>query len=103
HAAPVSTIGPGDTCTCGLAAIDRRTGPFADLEFRSGDLIVFGREERRGFPRGPEGVPGHRSHRARPPARPPQHHGARDRIVMSTTTSSIRARVDALDWPAALT
>jgi alkylated DNA repair protein (DNA oxidative demethylase) len=32
----------GDTSTFRLAAIDRRTGPFTDVEVRSGDLLVFG-------------------------------------------------------------
>ncbi len=41
-AAPVVTISLGDTCTFRLAAVDRRTGPFTDLEVRSGDLVVFG-------------------------------------------------------------
>jgi alkylated DNA repair protein (DNA oxidative demethylase) len=51
--APVVTISLGDTCTFRLAGIDRRTGPFVDLELRSGDLLVFGRENRRIF----HGVP----------------------------------------------
>jgi alkylated DNA repair protein (DNA oxidative demethylase) len=41
-AAPVVTISLGDTCTFRLAGVDRRTGPFTDLEVRSGDLVVFG-------------------------------------------------------------
>jgi alkylated DNA repair protein (DNA oxidative demethylase) len=45
--APVVTISLGDTCTFRLAGVDRRTGPFVDVEMRSGDLIVFGRENRR--------------------------------------------------------
>jgi DNA oxidative demethylase len=56
--APVVTISLGDTCTFRLAGIDRRTGPFTDLEFRSGDLIVFGREERRVFHGVPKVLPG---------------------------------------------
>ena len=51
--APVVTISLGDTCTFRLAGIDRRTGPFVDIEMRSGDLLVFGRENRRIF----HGVP----------------------------------------------
>jgi len=51
--APVVTISLGDTCTFRLAGVDRRTGPFVDLELRSGDLLVFGRENRRIF----HGVP----------------------------------------------
>jgi alkylated DNA repair protein (DNA oxidative demethylase) len=51
--APVVTISLGDTCTFRLAGVDRRTGPFVDLEMRSGDLLVFGRENRRIF----HGVP----------------------------------------------
>jgi alkylated DNA repair protein (DNA oxidative demethylase) len=52
-AAPVVTISLGDTCTFRLAGVDRRTGPFTDIELRSGDLLVFGRESRRIF----HGVP----------------------------------------------
>jgi alkylated DNA repair protein (DNA oxidative demethylase) len=51
--APVVTISLGDTCTFRLAGVDRRVGPFLDLELRSGDLLVFGREQRRVF----HGVP----------------------------------------------
>ena len=50
---PVVTISLGDTCTFRLAGVDRRTGPFTDVELRSGDLLVFGREQRRVF----HGVP----------------------------------------------
>ena len=52
-AAPVVTISLGDTCTFRMAGIDRRTGPFTDVELRSGDLLVFGFENRRIF----HGVP----------------------------------------------
>lgn len=51
--APVVTVSLGDTCTFRFAAVDRRVGPFLDLELRSGDLLVFGREQRRVF----HGVP----------------------------------------------
>lgn len=51
--APVVTISVGDTCTFRFAGTDRRTGPFTDLEVRSGDLVVFGRANRRIF----HGVP----------------------------------------------
>lgn len=51
--APVVTISLGDTCIFRLAAVDRRTGPFTDVELRSGDLLVFGGENRRIF----HGVP----------------------------------------------
>lgn len=47
------TISLGDTCTFRLAGTDRRTGPFTDVELRSGDLLVFGRANRRIF----HGVP----------------------------------------------
>jgi alkylated DNA repair protein (DNA oxidative demethylase) len=52
--APVVTISLGDTCVFRLAGIDRRTGPFTDVELRSGDLLVFGGPSRRiyhGVPR----------------------------------------------------
>jgi DNA oxidative demethylase len=45
--APVVTISLGDTCLFRLAGVDRRTGPFTDLELRSGDLFVFGGPSRR--------------------------------------------------------
>jgi alkylated DNA repair protein (DNA oxidative demethylase) len=51
--APVVTISLGDTCTFRFAGVDRRVGPFLDVELRSGDLLVFGREQRRVF----HGVP----------------------------------------------
>jgi len=51
--APVVTISLGDTCTFRMAGVGRRTGPFTDVELRSGDLLVFGRENRRIF----HGVP----------------------------------------------
>jgi alkylated DNA repair protein (DNA oxidative demethylase) len=50
---PVVTISLGDACTFRMAGVDRRTGPFTDVELRSGDLLVFGRESRRIF----HGVP----------------------------------------------
>ena len=51
--APVVTISLGDTCTFRLAGVDRRTGPFTDVELRSGDLLVLGRSYRRVY----HGVP----------------------------------------------
>ncbi len=51
--APVVTISIGDTCRFRLAGVDRRTAPFVDVELRSGDLLVFGRSNRRIF----HGVP----------------------------------------------
>jgi alkylated DNA repair protein (DNA oxidative demethylase) len=51
--APVVTITLGDTAVFRLAGIDRRTGPFVDIELRSGDLLVFGGQNRRIF----HGVP----------------------------------------------
>jgi DNA oxidative demethylase len=51
--APVVTISLGDTCTFRMAGVDRRTGPFTDVELRSGDLLVFGGRNRRIF----HGVP----------------------------------------------
>lgn len=47
--APVVTISLGDSCTFRMAGVDRRTGPFIDVELRSGDLLVFGGENRRIF------------------------------------------------------
>ena len=57
-AAPVVTISLGDTCTFRLAGVDRRTGPFVDVELRSGDLLVFGGPHRRIFPGVPKVRPG---------------------------------------------
>jgi alkylated DNA repair protein (DNA oxidative demethylase) len=56
--APVVTVSLGDTCTFRFAGIDRRVGPFLDLELRSGDLLVFGREQRRVFHGVPKVSPG---------------------------------------------
>jgi alkylated DNA repair protein (DNA oxidative demethylase) len=46
-AAPVVTISLGDTCVFRFAGVDRRTGPFTDVVLGSGDLLVFGRANRR--------------------------------------------------------
>lgn len=51
--APVVTISLGDACVFRLAGVGRRTGPFTDLVLESGDLLVFGGEERRVY----HGVP----------------------------------------------
>lgn len=51
--APVVTISLGDTCIFRFAGLDRRTGPFVDVELASGDLLVFGGPSRRIF----HGVP----------------------------------------------
>ena len=51
--APVVTISLGESCVFRLAGVDRRTGPFVDVELRSGDLLVFGEPNRRIF----HGVP----------------------------------------------
>src|SRR5437868_3412644 len=58
-AAPVVTISLGDQCVFRMAGVDRRTGPFTDVELRSGDLLVFGGPTRRiyhGVPRVLEGT-----------------------------------------------
>ena len=57
-AAPVVTISLGDTCTFRIAGVDRRTGPFTDIELRSGDLLVFGGPSRRIFHGVPKVRPG---------------------------------------------
>lgn len=51
--APVVTLSVGDTATFRFAGVDRRTGPFVDVELRSGDVVVFGGPNRRIF----HGVP----------------------------------------------
>jgi DNA oxidative demethylase len=45
--APVVTISVGDTCLFRMAGVDRRSAPFTDIEFQSGDLLVFGGPSRR--------------------------------------------------------
>jgi DNA oxidative demethylase len=45
--APVVTLSLGDTCVFRFAAVDRRTGPFTDVELGRGDLLVFGAPNRR--------------------------------------------------------
>ena len=57
-AAPVVTISLGDACTFRLAGVSRRTGPFTDIEMRSGDLLVFGGPNRRIHHGVPKVVPG---------------------------------------------
>jgi alkylated DNA repair protein (DNA oxidative demethylase) len=57
--APVVTISLGDTCVFRLAGVDRRTGPFTDVDLCSGDLLVFGGPSRRiyhGVPKVMEGT-----------------------------------------------
>jgi DNA oxidative demethylase len=52
--APVVTLSLGDSCVFRFAGVGRRTGPFTDVELRSGDLLVFGGPNRRiyhGVPR----------------------------------------------------
>jgi alkylated DNA repair protein (DNA oxidative demethylase) len=56
--APVVTISLGDTCTFRFAGVDRRTGPFTDVELRSGDLLVFGGPTRRIYHGVPKVLPG---------------------------------------------
>ena len=74
--APVVTISLGDACTFRFAGVDRRVGPFLDLELRSGDLLVFGREERRVFHGVPKVFPGTAPFATRAAAWSAQHHGA---------------------------
>jgi alkylated DNA repair protein (DNA oxidative demethylase) len=57
-AAPVVTISLGDACMFRLAAVGRRTGPFIDIEMRSGDLLVFGGPNRRIYHGVPKVYPG---------------------------------------------
>src|SRR4029453_14526476 len=66
-AAPVVTITLGDSLTFRLAGVDRRTGPFTDVELRSGDLLVFGGPSRRIFHGVPKVVDGTAPTRLRPP------------------------------------
>ena len=82
--APVVTISLGDTCTFRLAGVDRRTGPFTDVELRSGDLLVFGGPNRRIFHGVPKVVDRHRARRPRPAAGPAEPDAARDRPGLST-------------------
>jgi alkylated DNA repair protein (DNA oxidative demethylase) len=56
--APVVTISLGDACIFRLASVERRSAPFTDVEFRSGDLIVFGGPSRRIFHGVPKVLPG---------------------------------------------
>ena len=57
--APVVTLSLGDSCVFRFAGVGRRTGPFTDVELRSGDLLVFGGPSRRiyhGVPKVLEGT-----------------------------------------------
>jgi DNA oxidative demethylase len=56
--APVVTISLGDTGIFRLAGVDRRTGPFTDVQLRSGDLLVFGGANRRIYHGVPKVLPG---------------------------------------------
>jgi alkylated DNA repair protein (DNA oxidative demethylase) len=56
--APVVTIGLGDACVFRLAGVDRRTGPFTDIEMRNGDLVVFGGPNRLIYHGVPKVLPG---------------------------------------------
>jgi alkylated DNA repair protein (DNA oxidative demethylase) len=56
--APVVTVSLGDTCIFRFAGVDRRTGPFTDIELRSGDLLVFGGPTRRIYHGVPKVHPG---------------------------------------------
>ena len=56
--APVVTISLGDTAVFRFAGVDRRTGPFVDVELCSGDLLVFGGPSRRVFHGVPKILPG---------------------------------------------
>jgi DNA oxidative demethylase len=51
--APVVTLSVGDDCVFRFAGVDHRNGPFTDLTLASGDLLVFGHEQRRVY----HGVP----------------------------------------------
>jgi alkylated DNA repair protein (DNA oxidative demethylase) len=51
--APVVTISLGDACLFRMAGVERRAGPFTDIELQSGDLLVFGGPNRRVY----HGVP----------------------------------------------
>ena len=57
-AAPVVTISLGDACIFRLAGVSRRTGPFTDIDMRSGYLLVFGGPNRRIHHGVPKVVPG---------------------------------------------
>ncbi len=79
--APVVTISLGDTCLFRLAGVDRRTSPFVDVELRSGDLLVFGGENRRIYHGVPKVLDGTGPADLGLPPGTPEHHGAGDRAV----------------------
>lgn len=54
---PIASISLGDTCVFRLGNTQTRSRPYQDIELRSGDLFVFGRESRWAF----HGVPAIRS------------------------------------------
>lgn len=56
--APVVTISVGDDCVFRFAGVDHRGGPFTDLTLASGDLLVFGGEQRRVYHGVPRVIPG---------------------------------------------
>src|SRR2546430_8224871 len=67
--APVVTLSLGDSCVFRFAGVDRRNGPFTDVELRSGDLLVFGGPSRRLYHAGPTGLAGAAPTSPRPPPR----------------------------------
>ena len=67
--APVVTISLGDTGIFRLAGVDRRTGPFTDVQLRSGDLLVFGGVNRRIYHGVPKVLPGTGPDLGLPPGR----------------------------------
>lgn len=44
--APVVSLSIGDTCTFRFGNMENRNKPYTDIELRSGDLFVFGKESR---------------------------------------------------------
>ncbi len=72
--APVITVSLGDTCTFRLAGVDRGPGPFTDIDMRSGDLLMFGQENRRICHGVPKVLAGTRAGRSRAATRAAQHH-----------------------------
>ncbi|MFJ5229236.1 alpha-ketoglutarate-dependent dioxygenase AlkB family protein [Kitasatospora sp. NPDC088391] len=56
--APVVSLSLGDACVFRLGGAEHRTGPWTDLELRSGDLLVFGGEARFAYHGVPRTLPG---------------------------------------------
>ena len=100
--APVVTISLGDTCVFRLAGVDRRTGPFTDVELALAATCSSSAGRNRRIYHGvPKVLDGTAPRRARPAPGPAQHHHPRDRAVnVARGSAAGRGASTGLDWAA---